>query len=655
MLNADALKQLSQLKTDIRSSKEFAEGQVRGSNGKFGFVVLVDGREAFLPPNEMERVFPGDRVRVSLTEGPKGKLSAELDVLLESELDYLVGQYIQRGQGHFIQPTQHSLTRWIFLPPKARGKAQPGDFIACRVNRHPFKDGRAQARVTSVIGKPEMPGIEHAYTIAQYQLPEQFGPAAQKQSETLAGQLASVIAERTDLSELGFVTIDAESTQDMDDALAVTPREDGWTLHTAIADPSSVIGQDSPLDKEAFKRAHSLYLPGETLPMLPHNLCEDLVSLIPGELRPVLVVHIDINRDGSISGSHYEFAAIRSQYKLSYTQVSGFLEGDDTAVPEAQRESLRNLAATYKARATYRSTHSLAMEDRPEYEIWLDSQRKIARIERQERNIAQRIVEEAMLATNISIGAKLAERQQGCFSVHLGFRKERMGEVKSLLKALLPEYAEKDLGQLEHYLALVKHLESQDDSQLLNLLAVLKRMLRPGLLDNKVGAHLGLGLPAYATVTSPIRKYNDLYNHRVLHAAIQQGNTPDLNDVHIEALQNSLVRGRQARRALEQWLYAQFMQDKIGNTYAGKITLVTGAGLGVRIDQFGIDGFVRMNGDKKNLPTFDGKHLTLTHNEQSFQLEQAVVVKVSSVNVDKRRIAFELVLENVQANSAAKK
>ncbi|MFA0810765.1 VacB/RNase II family 3'-5' exoribonuclease [Microbulbifer epialgicus] len=655
MLNADALKQLSQLKTDIRSSKEFAEGRVRGSNGKFGFVELEDGREAFLPPNEMERVFPGDRVRVSIAEEKKGKLTAELDTLLDSQLDYLVGQYVQRGQGHFIQPTQNGLSRWIFLPPKARGKAQPGEFIACKVNRHPFKDGRAQAKVETVIGKPEMPGIEHAYVVAQYKLPEQFGQAAEKQAGAIAGQIASINAERKELSEFGFATIDAESTRDMDDALAVTARDNGWTLHIAIADPSSVIEETSPLDKEAFKRAHSQYLPGETLPMLPRNLCEDLFSLVPGELRPALVIHIDIDSDGNLTDSRYEFAAIRSQHKLSYNQVSQFIEGDESAVPDEQKDSLRNLAALYEARSAYRSSHSLAMEDRPEYEIHLNKQRKIERIVKQDRNIAQRMVEEAMLATNISIGAKLAEIKQGCFSVHLGFREERMGEVKSLLKELLPEHAENDLSQLQHYLALVKYLESHDDTQMHNLLAVLKRMLRPGQLDNKAGAHLGLGLEAYATVTSPIRKYNDLHNHRVLRAASENTAAKALSDTEIESLQDSLVRGRQANRALEQWLYTQFMQDKVGQEFTGKITLVTGAGLGVRLDQFGIDGFVRLNGDKKNLPSFDGKHLTLTHNEQSFQLEQAVSVKVAAVDVDKRRIAFELLAESAKTKEATEK
>lgn len=654
MLNIDALQQLKQLKTDIRSTKEFAEGRVRGANGKFGFVVLDDGREAFLPPSEMERVFPGDRVRVSLTEEDKGKLSAELDELQDSELKYLVGQYVQRGQGHFIQPSQNGFTRWIFLPPKARGKAQPGEFIACKINRHPFKDGRAQARVESVIGKPDMAGIEHAFVVAQHRLAETFSQGALKQAEEIKGKLEGVLAERKDLSDLGFATIDAPSTQDMDDALAVSSRDDGWTLHIAVADPSSLIEAGSPLDKEAFKHAHSQYLPGETLPMLPRDLCENLFSLVAGELRPVLAMHVDIDSDGSIRGCDYEFAAIRSQHKLSYEQVSRFIDGnDDSAVPEEQKDSLRNLAALSEARAAYRAGHSLVMEDRPDYEIVLNKQRKIERIEKQERNAAQRMVEEAMLAANISTGRILAELQQGCFSVHLGFRDERMGEVKSLLKELLPEHAEKDLLQLDNYLALVKFLESQEDPQMQNLLTVLKRMLRPGQLANKPGPHLGLGLQSYATATSPIRKYNDLHNHRVLRAALQQGEAPQqgdekqeevkaLDDEQIEALQDSLIRGRQANRALEQWLYAQFMQDKKGQQFTGKVTLVNGAGLGVRLDDNGIDGFVRLNGDKKNQPEFDGKHLRLTHKEKTYQLDQPVTIKVASVDIEKRRIAFEL-------------
>ncbi|WP_226664839.1 VacB/RNase II family 3'-5' exoribonuclease [Microbulbifer aggregans] len=640
MLNADALKQLNQLKSDIRSTKEFAEGRVRGSNGKFGFVVLDDGREAFLAPAEMDRVFPGDRVRVSLTEEDQGKLSAELDSLLESDLKYLVGEYVQRGQGHFIQPREHGLSRWIFLPPKARGKAQPGEFIACSIARHPFKDGKAQAKVESVVGKPNMAGIEHAFTVAQYRLPAQFSQAASAQADALPAQLENLCAERKDLSDLGFVTIDAETTRDMDDALAVTKATAGWTLHIAVADPSSVIEPGSALDKDARARANSVYLTGETLPMLPNNLCESGFSLLEGELRPALVMHIEVGQDGALNGFEYEFAAIRSQHKLSYQQVARFIEGDDAAVPEGQHISLRLLDDLSKARASYRAGHSLVMEDRPDYELILNEQRKVERIEKVERNAAQRMVEEAMLATNICAGNKLAELGAGCFSVHLGFRDERMAEIRSLLQETMPEYAEQDLHQLDNYLNLVKTLESHSEPEMHNVLSVLKRMLRPGELSHSAAPHLGLGLAHYATVTSPIRKFNDLHNHRVLRAALQGETLPTLEDA--DTLQQSVANGRKADRALQQWLCCQYLEGLVGQTFAGTITLVNGAGIGVRMEDTGINGFVRFNG-KKNPFEFDGKRLTITRGEERFQLDQSVEVKLAAVDTEKRRIALELV------------
>ena len=644
MLNADALKQLNQLKSDIRSTKEFAEGRVRGSSGKFGFVVLDDGREAFLPPTEMDRVFPGDRVRISLTEEDKGKLSAELDQLLESELKYLVGQYVQRGQGHFIQPSQPGLSRWIFMPPKARGKAQPGEFIACSITRHPFKDGKSQAKVEKVIGKSDMPGIEHAFVVAQHQLPDQFSKRAMEQAAAIPSQLETLCAERKDLSSLGFVTIDAETTRDMDDALAVTESDNGWTLHIAVADPSSLIESASPLDQDALKRANSVYLAGETLPMLPSSLCENTFSLLAGELRPALVMHIEVGKDGALDGFEYEFAAIRSQHKLSYTQVAQFIGGDDTAVPAEQHSSLRNLNALSAARAEYRAGHSLMMEDRPDYDLVLNDQRKIEHIEKLERTSAQRMVEEAMLATNICAGEKLAELGAGCFSVHLGFRDERIAEVRALLKETLPEYAELDLLDLANYLKLVKFLESHEQPEMRNTLAVLKRMLRPGELSHNPAPHLGLGLAHYATVTSPIRKFNDLHNHRVLRAALQGAELPALEASAGEALQQSVATGRKADRALQQWLYCQYLEGKIGETHSGQITLVNGAGIGVRLEENGINGFVRLN-SKKNPFEFDGKHLRITRGDEQFQLDQTVQVKISAVDTDKRRISFELVTE----------
>ncbi|MCH9691022.1 MAG: VacB/RNase II family 3'-5' exoribonuclease [Gammaproteobacteria bacterium] len=641
MLNADALKQLATLKTDIRSSKEFAEGRVRGSNGKFGFVILNDGREAFLPPSEMERVFPGDRVKVSLSQESKGKLTAELDSLIESELNYILGQYVQRGQGHFIQPTQAGLSRWIFIPPKNRGNAQPGELIACTISRHPFKDSKPQARVSSVIGQADMVGIEHAFTLAQFQLDHKFSQPALAQAKAIPVQLQSLCESRTDVSELNFVTIDSPSTQDMDDALAISTCENGWTLHVAIADPSSTIEPGSPLDKVAQQRVSSIYLPGETLPMLPQALSEDAFSLHEGALRPALVMHIHIDNEGKLGESRYEFAALRSRHKLSYEQVSRFIEGDTQAVPAAQHQPLQELAKLSAVRTAYRANHAPLTPAQPEYRLILDSQRKLTRIEKQQRNLAQQMVEEAMLATNICAGEKLCALGQGCFSAHSGFRDERMGEIRSLLRETLPEFAELDFHHLDNYLRLVKHLENHPQTEIRNLLAILKRMLRPSQFSAAPTPHMGLGLNGYATITSPIRKFNDLHNHRVLRAAAEGQPIPTLNESTCSTLQQQLNNGRQANRALEQWLYCQYLQDQIGMSFSGKITLVNGAGIGVRLDDNGINGFVRLSGKKKQVK-FDSKRLTLSRNDQQFQLEQSVQITISAVDIDKRRIAFAL-------------
>ncbi|MEC8427376.1 MAG: RNAse R, partial [Pseudomonadota bacterium] len=155
MLDASSLQQLTQLKTAIRSEKDLAEGTVRGTQGRFGFVVLDDGREAFLAPDEMAKVLPGDRVEVSLkgNDDPKSnKLDAELEKLIKSEKRTLVGRYIVRGKGHFFAVDMPQLSRWIFIPPKSRGKAKEGDYLQGRILKHPFEDGKGLARIDAILG-----------------------------------------------------------------------------------------------------------------------------------------------------------------------------------------------------------------------------------------------------------------------------------------------------------------------------------------------------------------------------------------------------------------------------------------------------------------------------------------------------------------------
>ncbi|MBE01962.1 MAG: 3'-5' exonuclease, partial [Euryarchaeota archaeon] len=168
MLNADALKQLRQLKSEIKERKVVYSGTVKATNGRFGFVALDEGRDVFLPPEEMQKVLPGDRVNITEQEVEKGKTQGVVDELLETHLTTFVGRYLVKGKGHFVAPDTPGINRWIFIPPQERQGAEPGDFIYCQIHRHPFRDGKGQAKVLRVIGKADEPGIERALTLASF-------------------------------------------------------------------------------------------------------------------------------------------------------------------------------------------------------------------------------------------------------------------------------------------------------------------------------------------------------------------------------------------------------------------------------------------------------------------------------------------------------
>ncbi|UTF60841.1 VacB/RNase II family 3'-5' exoribonuclease [Gilvimarinus sp. DA14] len=650
MLSKDALSQLSQLKSNIVSNKEYAEGVVRPTAKRFGFVRLDDGRDAFLDPDQMLRVLPGDRVKISLTENSKKQLEATLESLLESSLSTFVGRYVRKGPAHFVEPDLPPFSRWLFIPPQERTNCSEGDLVQCELIRHPFKhEGKAQIRVINRIGKPEEPGIEGRYICAKFQLPGEWSEAAAAQAATIKPDALQGL-EREDLSDIPFVTIDSEFTRDMDDALYAEKTANGWRLISAIADPSSLIELGSPLEQTAQERVSTLYLLGHPITMLPTELSHETFSLIPDAERPAVICTMDINSDGSIEHYTFNTANIKSHHKLSYQNVSELLDdsGDtlEQELPATIIASLRALADCAKARLNYRQENALVMEDRADYQYWLNDNKKIERIEKRLRNTAQKVVEEAMLATNICAGELFNTHPNSAYySGHIGFRPERLDDVKALVAEVLPELSELDFTQLENFQRLFKTLRqnavhSQDQARLLSLL---QRMQQAGSLTTQPVGHFGLGFNSYATVTSPIRRYQDLHNHMVL-KAILRGETPQqTNEEQAIALQETLSIGRQASRTLEQWLLCQYLSEHLGTVQFGTITGVSARGISVRLEEVGTDGFVQLAEKGQPKPKFDSRRLSLVTDTAEFFLDQTVAVKIKDVDVNSRRISLELV------------
>ena len=659
MLNNSALQQLAQLKTTLIAQKEIALGTVRSTTKRFGFVVLDDGREAFLDPDQMQRVLPEDRVEVEIVTNSKEQLEAKLEKLIDSPLKECVGRYVNKGNNFFVEPDIANFTRWLFVPPQDRKGLEVDDYVQCTISRHPFSDGKAQVRIINRLGKTSEPGIENRYTVAKYRLPNEWNAQAQSQAGGINWSPLVFDNGEWDLTHLPFVTIDSENTRDMDDAIYIASDDQGWELITAIADPTKQIDFASPLEISARERASTVYLLGQSITMLPAELSHDTYSLIPEKKRPALVCKMRIARDGTITGYEFAEAQIRSQFKLNYQAVSddllnvksladaGFSVSDDI------KTLLLTLKEFAQVRAQYRLEHALVMDDKPDYFFILNDQKKIDHVDKRDRNIAHRMIEEAMLATNICAGELFLQHPgYGIFSTHVGFRPERLNDAISLINEDRPDLiaaglTASDLAQLDKFQALFKELRQNPNDNPKNapLLSLLQRMLQAGSLSFEPVPHFGLGFKAYAMVTSPIRRYNDFFNHLAIKRILRGEPAQELEAETLTGkLQEQINFGRQACRYLELWLQCQFMTQHIDTLHTATIGLVNSNGIGVRMEDLGIEGYALLAPRDADIKAqFDSRRLSLTVQGKTYRLDEKVFVLVKEVDVARRKIALEVV------------
>lgn len=644
MLKSDVLSQLKQLKSDIKASRNLATGTVKGTGQKFGFVTLDEtGKDIYLPPDEMQKVIPGDKVEVEIKKDAKNKNMAVLERLIKSEVKTFCGKYVTKGSAHFVEPDLPGMSRWIFIPPPKRKKAKAKDYVLCKVTQHPFKSGKAQAAILEVIGEENDANIEWNYAIAKHQINESWSPEIETELEQYSEEkLASVKAGRVDLSAIPFVTIDAKSTTDMDDALWAEATESGWNIKVAIADPAALIARDSAIEQEAIKRGSSIYFPGKQVSMLPTKLSSDLCSLVEGKERLAKVMSLNIAQDGAINDFEIVEAVVCSKKKASYAEVAAFLddaktlEGDDEAITA----SLTQLDAATNAILGWRQSNALIHEDRDEFFIELNEARKIEKIHKKQSTRAHKIVEECMIATNRCVAEYLAKADvPSLFIQHEGVRSDRLEPLNQLLTERLSDEAAA-LDSLDGFVSNLKALSGNSEYQDIKLLIM--RQLEKSHSTLKAGPHFGMGLPAYTTFTSPLRKANDYLIHQQISALIKQQAANALDEKQLAALEDAWQAGRSAVNDVEQWLKCQYMQSQ-KDYFDATVLRIFASGFQVRLSDNGIEGFVSTK-EMEGKYSFHQDILQLKGKAASFQLDQAVQVKLKQIDWTRKQMQFEVKL-----------
>lgn len=646
MLDITALSQLKQLKQQIQASIIRSKGVVRGTSKRFGFVVdEKDGQQYLLPQEEMEKVLPGDVIEYSLHPSQNDKDDrpiAEVEQLISSDFEQFSGEIKIKGQNYFVQADLPYFTRWVFIPPQSREKLKEGDLVLARITQHPFKNkGRMQAQIDAVLGRPDDPYIEHRYAIAKENIPEKIWQtdeieAIRQTSERIYEQ---ELGNKTDCREQLFFTIDGTSTQDLDDALSIEKIDQGWRLAIAIADVSSFIEPGSPLDKIALRQASSIYMPGQKIPMLPEVISADLCSLREGQDRLALICQLDINENGEISHCCYIDAVIKSSARLNYEEVSAFIEGQSKDIAADVQASLKELYALSQARSQWRLANAQEPEPYPDYRLWLNERGKITSIEHLKRNIAQLIVEECMIACNEATAHYLQQHSEtGLYLSHEGFRVELHGQIEDMLEKYFPNFTKEEVLGLDGFLRLQKVAMAQGG---LPWKEIFRKKLSRSFWSQTATPHFGLGLSAYTTFTSPIRKYSDLLVHRMIKAIIHQQEIAQPSTELLEKINQSMLAIRNAQRDCELSLKCQYLEEFKEHEFEGEITMITARAITVYVREFDIHGQIDTR-DLQQECEFDPITYQLSAGDKHWQLCQPVKVGVKHIDQRQRQVKLKL-------------
>lgn len=633
-------------------SMEVVAGRVIGHKDGFGFIVPdKGGDDLFLTPRQMRSIFHGDRVlaRVSTVDS-RGRPEAMIVEVLEQNTQQIVGRLFLESGTAFVEPSNQRINQDILIPREDLNGAKDGQMVVAGITTQPSARSRPIGKIVEVLGDHMAPGMEVNVAIRSHNLPFIWPEDALLEAGRYPAEVTeSAIAGRNDLRDLPFVTIDGEDAKDFDDAVYCVPRgkNGGFTLYVAIADVSYYVRPGMALDKEAEERGNSVYFPGRVIPMLPEALSNNLCSLVPEKDRLVMVCEMTIQPTGRISKFDFSEAVIHSHARLTYSQVHAMIEKNDRRMQARFKDvvpHLKNLYDLFHTLISARKKRGAIDFDMPETKIVFGRDRKIEKIIPYERFDSHRVIEECMLAANISSARFLEKHKQpALYRVHEGPTVEKLNDLRRFVQEMglkMPKHRDPVPND---YASLLESVANRPDAHMIQ--TVLLRSMSQAIYSPDNKGHFGLAYDAYTHFTSPIRRYPDLLVHRGI-KHILQSKKPQQDDGSLarfgEHCSMTERRADEATRDASDWLKCEFMLDKVGKEFKGVISGVTGFGIFVELADIYVEGLVHITALPEDYYQFDAIHHCLRGERtgKQFRLGDSVTIQVARVDLDKRQIDF---------------
>ena len=639
----------------------------------------------------MRAVLHKDRVKARIVRHDrKNRPEGRVTEIIERSTNPIIGRLLHESGVWLVAPEDKRYGQDVLIPKGATGTAKTGQIVVVKLTEPPALFGQPVGLVTEVLGEIDDPGMEIEIAVRKYGVPHEFSDEALALARTLPDAVRPVDkTHRIDLTDIALVTIDGEDARDFDDAVYCEPakvgRSKGWRLLVAIADVSHYVETGSAVDIDAYDRATSVYFPRRVIPMLPEKLSNGLCSLNPHVERLCMVCDMLVNAKGEVHAYQFYPALMLSQARLTYTEVAAIL--GNTRGPEAvQRKAvvphLLNLHEVYKALLKERSVRGAVDFETTETQIVCDEVGRIDKIIPRTRNVAHRLIEEAMLAANVCSADFIAQSKHvGLFRVHEGPTPEKIELLRNYLKASNIGMTVSDDPAPGEFQQIALATKDRPDAQQIH--SMLLRSMQQAIYTPMNSGHFGLAYEAYTHFTSPIRRYPDLLVHRIIKAVLKKTKyqlpvlpTPGEAEAKLSKRLAARVRepsekpkkasvdqlawqaaglhcsanerrADEASRDVEAWLKCKYMREHLGEEFGGVVTAATGFGIFVTLDAMYVEGLVHITELGGEYFRFDEARQELRGERSGmrYAIGTRVRVQVSRVDLDGRKIDFRLVHE----------
>jgi len=626
-------------------------------------IAQIDGQDnLYLPERELRLVFNGDRVRVRQTSTDrKGKAWGFITEVIQRRVKQIIGQLKMYEGEYFIQPSMPNQHQPITLEKELidYAKINLGDMVRVAIDDYPTREEFSTGHIVQSMADKADTEIIIPQTILEYGLPYEFPEEVLKEAASFKEPDEQDRQGRVDLRDLALVTIDGEDARDFDDAVYAEKRPGGgYRVVVAIADVSHYVRLGTALNEEAEERGTSVYFPHFVLPMLPEALSNGLCSLNPHLDRLCMVCDLNVSRAGRVTQYEFYPAVMHSKARLTYTQVAAYLDGDSQAVPEDRtvRKSLNTLFQLYQVLKELRAKrHAMEFETVETY-MTFDELGGIKEILPRSRNEAHKLIEECMLLANVAAAEySLKNEIPMLYRVHDAPEFSRTQKVRDYVKLLGLNFPEQPTQA--DYQAVIEATKDRIDAPSIH--AVLLRSMMQAYYGPENIGHYGLAYEAYTHFTSPIRRYPDLLLHRAIKAHLKHkqfalsGNQLAEAGEHYSQTER---RADEASRSVTMWLKCHYMQQHLGEEFDGIISAVTEFGLFVTLKDLYVDGMLHVSQLGDDFFVYDQPSQSLIGQSrgQVFGLGDEVRIKVAGVQLEERKIDFELVRQLTHAGRAVR-